>query len=178
MKITTIKKQQYITSNWSGGTTSQIAIYPSNSTVSNQDFIYRISSAIVNVDSNFTKYNGYTRYITTLDNSIILNDTNLNVLEVHKFSGDDNTSSIGKCTDFNLICRNEYECNMQVVENDYEIDTTNFNTFIIFSPFNSEIIINETKLYIEKYDSIVIEDCSEKLQCNFSSKVIIAMIKI
>ncbi len=93
MEYTIVSNEMYQTSKWSGGLTTQIAIYPEDANVVNQDFIYRISSATVNVDSTFTNYNDYIRYIATLDNEIILNENKISPLQVHKFIGSDHTTS-------------------------------------------------------------------------------------
>lgn len=177
MKIKKLSKSDYLTTEWSGGTTSQITIYPKNANVREKNFIYRISSAVVKVDSTFTKYSGFTRYITTLDNNIVLNNKNLNPLQIHKFSGDDETSSVGNCIDFNLICNENYECNMEIKSHDFSYYANKFNHFTIFSLSDMEININNNNFYLKKYDSIVVEDC-DILDCKFSNNVIVAMIKL
>ena len=42
-----IKKNQYKTTQWSGGTTTELLIYPSTSKYSERNFKWRISSAKV-----------------------------------------------------------------------------------------------------------------------------------
>ena len=74
-----IFENEFITSNWSGGTTSQIFIEPENASVKNKDFDFRISSATCDLDkSEFTPYNGFTRYITPLDGNLkLVNNGNI-----------------------------------------------------------------------------------------------------
>ncbi len=109
-----LKNCDYESSNWTGGKTRQIAIYPKNAVYKQKKFIWRLSSATIECkESAFTKLEEYTRYIASLDKSIKLVHTKdeketsviLNPLELHYFDGADNTKAFGKCTDFNLILR-------------------------------------------------------------------------
>ena len=109
MKIEIIKKHQQKESVWSGGKTNQIYIHPSNSTLQDRDFDFRISSAIVEVEnSEFTSFNGYDRALMVLNGELEIFHENhyskkLKQYEVDCFSGDWKTTSNGKITDFNLI---------------------------------------------------------------------------
>ena len=109
MKIEIIKKHQQKESVWSGGKTNQIYIHPSDSTLQDRDFDFRISSAIVEVEeSEFSPFNGYDRALMVLNGELeILHENQyskkLEQYEVDNFSGDWKTTSKGKITDFNLI---------------------------------------------------------------------------
>lgn len=104
-----IKKDALTTSTWSGGTTTQLAIYPKGSVYKNRDFNWRISSATVETEvSTFTSLPGITRYITTLSGTLKLEHKNyhsvsLNPFEVDCFDGAWETTSFGQVTDFNLM---------------------------------------------------------------------------
>lgn len=107
--IEIIRKQQQSTSNWSGGTTTQLAIYPKDAEYSERNFIWRISSANVEVEeSTFTSLPGIWRLIMVLDGKLRLqheghHNIDLGVFQQDSFSGDWNTKSFGKVTDFNLM---------------------------------------------------------------------------
>jgi len=101
----------YSTSNWSGGTTTELGIGPEGSRYAERDFLWRISSATVDLEeSTFTALPDYDRIIMTLEGDIDLchNDgewIHLKAFETHSFDGGDDTVSRGKVVDFNLMTR-------------------------------------------------------------------------
>lgn len=110
--IRILKAVDFNTSEWSGGKTTQLFIYPEDSNYIDRDFKARISSATVELEeSNFTKLEGINRFITPLDNSLKLTHdgevfTNLEPFEIYEFEGDVDTISYGKVRDFNLMLAN------------------------------------------------------------------------
>ncbi len=179
MNILKIYKDDYIKSKWIGGETSQITIYPNSEKVVNQNFIYRISTATVNFDSKFTKYNNYQRFITTLNNTISLNDSIIPPLVPYKFDGDIDTNSKGNCIDFNLICKKNLECDMQIKKSSFKNLFSNYNHYIIYASENCTIIINNIKYNILKEDSLLIYEDSFELECVINKGyIIICSIKI
>ncbi len=101
----------YQTSVWSGGTTTEIGISPEGSRYANRDFLWRISSATVELEeSTFTALPDYNRIIMTLEGDIDLCHNegewiHLQPFEPHVFDGGDDTVSRGKVVDFNLMLR-------------------------------------------------------------------------
>lgn len=110
--ISIIRKEDLDTNKWSGGTTTQLFIYPENSSYAAKNFQYRISTATVDIEeSTFTKLSGISRSIMVLDGTMELSHKNqhsvtLNKFETDKFEGDWETTSKGKVTDFNLMTTN------------------------------------------------------------------------
>lgn len=106
-----IDPSQYQCSNWSGGTTTQLAIWPENADFASRAFIYRISQADVNLESStFTVFEGVSRFITTTEGRMrIRHDQgqwySLEPYVVHRFSGEQLTESEGKVKDFNLLVK-------------------------------------------------------------------------
>ena len=106
-----ILPSDFVVSNWSGGTTSQIAIGPQNAQYAKRDFLWRLSTATVNVEeSDFTMLPDYARYISLLKGKIYLSHDGGKVLslspyEIHAFDGGRTTHSEGTCVDFNLMLR-------------------------------------------------------------------------
>lgn len=104
-------RSEYNTSAWSGGTTTEIGIYPETSKYADRDFLWRISSATVDLEeSTFTALPDYDRIIMTLEGDIDLCHNggewiHLNAFETHSFDGGDDTVSKGKVVDFNLMLR-------------------------------------------------------------------------
>ena len=101
----------YLTSVWSGGTTTQLAIFPPDAVYAHRDFLWRVSSATVDLEeSDFTALPDYDRLIATLEGDITLTHKGgapitLQPFQVHGFSGGDATHSVGRCRDFNLMLR-------------------------------------------------------------------------
>ena len=111
MKFIHLKPSDYATSTWSGGTTTQIGIAPADAVYADRDFLWRISSATVDLDvSDFTALPDYDRLIATLEGEIDVTHNDGPVIHlasyhVHAFDGGWNTRSVGRCTDFNLMTR-------------------------------------------------------------------------
>ena len=63
----------YVTTSWSGGTTTQLAIAPEGAVYGDRDFLWRISSATVELDhSDFTPLPDYHRFLAVLEGEIKL----------------------------------------------------------------------------------------------------------
>ena len=101
----------YVTTAWSGGTTTQLAIEPAGARYADRDFLWRISSAKVELEeSDFTALPDYRRFISTLRGDMTLShnggpELKLRPGDIHCFDGGDRTHSWGRCTDFNLMLR-------------------------------------------------------------------------
>ncbi len=104
-----IRKSEQITTPWSGGTTTQLYIYPENSTYQDRNFQFRISTATVETEESvFTKLPGISRQIMILDGTLKLEHTGrytkiLHKFETDSFEGDWETKGFGKVKDFNLM---------------------------------------------------------------------------
>ena len=113
---------QSIVSNWSGGSTTQLYIYPANATLQELNFDLRISSAIIEVESsNFTKFPGYQRIIFPLEGILTLqHDQNkayqLQPFELSTFNGESDTSGQGKVKDFNIIFKPSISPQVTIIE--------------------------------------------------------------
>lgn len=106
-----LNKADYITTNWSGGTTTQLAIAPEGAVYAGRDFLWRLSSATVELPhSDFTPLPDYNRFLSVLEGEIKLKiDTDEPVPlvpgQVAAFDGGVPVESWGKCVDFNLMVR-------------------------------------------------------------------------
>ena len=111
MTIRHLTPQDYITTKWSGGLTTQLGIAPAGAVYSGCDFLWRLSSATVeDAESDFTALPDYERLISTLEGTIELSHNGgekltLAPYAVHRFDGRDETHSWGRCRDFNLMLR-------------------------------------------------------------------------
>ena len=101
----------YVTTRWSGGETTQIAIAPAGAVYADRDFLWRVSSATVEQEaSDFTPLPDYERDLSTVEGSIrVYHDggaaISLTPGTIHRFDGGAATRSEGLCRDFNLMLR-------------------------------------------------------------------------
>jgi len=104
-----IRKENLTTSRWSGGTTTQLYIYPQSALYAERNFYWRISSAVVEApESDFTPLPGFLRIIMILDGELHLmhsgqHECYLKPFQQDTFMGDWQTKSRGIVTDFNLM---------------------------------------------------------------------------
>lgn len=149
-----IKEDDYITTEWSGGKTTQLFIYPEDSNYKELNFKFRLSSATVELDkSEFTKLEGIDRFITPLDNELKLTHNhkdyiNLKPFEVYKFDGGINTTSYGKVRDFNLMLMNGVKGKLEsaYIDKEYllveEISSDFKEIFYFIYAYNNDIYID------------------------------------
>lgn len=99
------------TINWAGGTSTELFIHPSDATFAARNFLFRISTATVEVAaSTFTFFEGITRHLMILKGNLELihegrYTKHLQPYDQDVFSGEWNTHSKGKVTDFNLMLK-------------------------------------------------------------------------
>ena len=109
MKTSIRSSQHFLTSQWSGGSSTQLYIFPANSSYAERNFELRISTAKVEVgESTFTALPGIHRKLMILEGEISIThegqySKHLKSFEVDTFSGDWETTAIGTCTDFNVM---------------------------------------------------------------------------
>jgi environmental stress-induced protein Ves len=107
--ITLIRKTEQTIAQWSGGTTTQLFIYPKEATYAGRNFGFRISTATVETEqSTFTSLPGVSRILMILDGTLTITHRGqyskiLNVSDMDSFDGGWQTSALGKVTDFNLM---------------------------------------------------------------------------
>lgn len=119
--IEIIKKDELEVNSWSGGTTTQLAIYPKNAIYSERNFKWRLSSAKVEVDeSDFTFLPGINRIIMIIEGELILEHEGhhksiLKPFAQDRFSGSWKTRSYGKVIDFNLMTSEDCEGKLEAM---------------------------------------------------------------
>lgn len=115
MNINIYKDEDFKTTKWFGGTTTELYIHPSAATYTAGNFNFRISSATVEIEnSDFTIIPGVSRQLMVLKGSIKLShkhhhEIQLNKREIDSFEGDWETSAVGTCVDFNLMTKGSTE---------------------------------------------------------------------
>lgn len=134
MKILHLTAADFRTSTWSGGTTTELFLYPENGDYARRDFLLRISSATVDLEeSDFTLLDGVERYITPLQGSFTLTHPGEKPVVLaalaapYRFRGDIPTHCVGKATDYNLMLKGCTGC-MELHHGSAPI-TPGFNSF-------------------------------------------------
>ena len=112
MRILHLTETDYKVGLWSGGSTTELFIWPEGADYAKREFTLRVSSARVDLDeSDFTPLAGVTRYITPLTGGFTLTHPGCDpvvmgpVDEPYRFSGEIRTHCVGKATDFNLMLK-------------------------------------------------------------------------
>lgn len=120
--IEIIRKSQQVTSKWSGGTTTELLIFPPNAEYAKRNFKWRLSSAKVeDEESVFTNLPGISRIIMILKGKLLLqheghHSVELKPFEQDSFSGAWTTKSFGRVTDFNLMMAEGCAGNIEVIK--------------------------------------------------------------
>jgi len=112
MEIRHLTPKDYKVSQWSGGTTTEIFIWPEGASYAAREFTLRISSATVDLEeSDFTALPGVMRYIVPLQGGFTLTHPGQMPIVMapldtpYRFSGHADTHCVGRATDFNLMLK-------------------------------------------------------------------------
>ncbi len=106
-----ISVKNAVVNKWSGGTTSELYIYPIKSRFSKRNFDFRVSLATVaSTPSQFTPLANIKRTTLILEGELTLqheghHSTNLRRLDQDSYDGGWETSSVGQSTNFNVMTR-------------------------------------------------------------------------
>lgn len=109
-------------STWSGGTTTELAIYPPSASYSRRDFDWRLSTAVVTApESTFTALPDWHRLLMVLSGQMRLNHSGhhqvtLSPLEQDSFSGSWLTRCTGTGQDFNLMLATGWQGRLQALQ--------------------------------------------------------------
>ena len=113
MEYKIYKEDDFRVSNWMGGKTTQLAIFPETAKYLERNFIWRLSSATCEKEeSDFSKLAEFDRVLMVLQGDVVLAHQDVRVarlgeLEQDSFDGGYSTKSFGKITDYNLILAKE-----------------------------------------------------------------------
>jgi uncharacterized protein len=178
MKILT--ETDFLTSNWSGGTSTQLFIFPQGTTLEERNFDWRISSALIEVEeSEFTSFDGYERILIPLKGKIEMEHETPNGIieqavgefELARFNGSWKTKGKGRLTDFNLIFKPNYYPKVQVAyfSEDTTVDLETI-TSILFLQSGSFILNNQ----LIQSPALVVNNTHEKseIKCQSNSRII------
>ncbi len=120
-EIEWIRKEELSINVWTGGTTTQLAIYPKDAIYGERNFIWRLSSAHVEAEESvFTSLPNINRIIMIIKGELILEHEGhhrcvLKKFDQDHFSGSWKTKSFGKVIDFNLMMNEGCEGELDVI---------------------------------------------------------------
>lgn len=178
--IQLIRKDQLTTRIWSGGTTTQLYIFPEDGDYQKRTFDYRISTATVELEtSDFTKLLGINRLIMSLDEPLSLKHNNsswyhLKPFEVAAFKGEDETVSQGQVTDFNVMFGDKYDAQMYM-DTEVNLKATDVVALYAYEDM-SEIVVDNQVFSMAKGDVLIAENTSSIVKCD-DTKIVVVLIK-
>jgi len=177
MDFTIFTSENFKTNKWSGGTTTELFIYPPTADYQNQDFNFRLSTAKVEAEkSEFTSLPGVSRKIIILDGEITINHEGHNLkklgkFDIDSFEGSWKTFSEGICTDFNLMTIGETRGDLSVgiidknQSLDFQIGDLNIWLFIYIFSGKVNVVINNNNHTLNQHNLLIINKLTiEKLK--------------
>jgi environmental stress-induced protein Ves len=170
MKEKIIRKEDFITTKWAGGETTQLAIYPEDANFSQKDFLWRISSAtFTSTESKFSDFSGYQRYILPLEGKLSVNHEGLyrrelDKYEIEYFDGCWNTFSENTldCRDYNFIVKGGNIAKMQSLNEGDEYLLKGSEIVTVFSMNDFILNINDEKKEIDGFSLLILETDNEE----------------
>ena len=176
--VTLLKSNDFQVSDWSGGKTKQLYLFPPTGHYGKRDFDYRLSTATVELaESQFSDLSGFHRILMSLDHTLHLHnasrqeETVLAPFTPYFFEGSDSITSRGTCTDFNLIYSDHYQGQMLAISDGQELSQDEAIQFIYAL---SDLMVTGTdlpSLNLEIGQLLIVEKETQEteLQIMFSS---------
>ncbi len=161
MEIKILTQKDFSVGRWSGGSTTQLYIYPENGDYGRRDFKVRISSAAVELEeSDFTPLPGVTRYITPVTGGFTLTHPGKPPVVMapydapYRFDGGAATHCDGRATDFNLMLKGVCG-SMEIGEGEVALAP-----LVCIYPIGGGEVKVDDKLYkLENNSLIVLKNC-------------------
>lgn len=156
-----IKKNDWKTSQWAGGTTNEIFIYPSEANYAERKFKARISIANTNTPekSKFTSLPGVDRFISKLEGKMFLEhykhyDIELDDFQIDRFKGEWETYSTGQFKDFNLMLKGmRGDLYFREINENTRLHLEHDSTLVFLFLVEGDITVNTVRLEKEDFFS-------------------------
>lgn len=149
-RIFTPRQAQKV-STWAGGSTTELCIFPEDSTCAARNFAFRVSSATVELaESTFSDFTGYTRHIMPLEGHMDLWHegvcaARLQPYQSHTFDGGQTTRSEGVCVDFNLIHVPDLRGKLHVVRNNGHVRCVDKGCTVVYARCDELVVSGEDR---------------------------------
>lgn len=143
---------------WSGGTTTELLIFPKGSLYAERTFGFRISTATIEVESSdFTSLPQYNRLLTVLEGNLeIIHEgrymRRLSRFENDAFHGSWKTSSRGKARDLNVIYSDAFRLDFSHINTGEEPRTISPGSGTTFLFMLQDAVI--CNVSVQKYDLV------------------------
>ena len=191
MEVTILSESSFVESQWSGGSTKQLYIFPEDASYSDRNFQLRISTARVDApESVFTALPGFDRKLMILEGEIVINHENhyskvLTPFEVDSFSGDWITTAKGTCVDFNVMTVGTVKSELSIIQLErsqprkIEGDSL-FSEMFLFSLERGVMVKSDLQTYqLEKGHLFCIDQLSkENLELSSEQNAQLVMVRI
>lgn len=167
--ISIIRRAEQHSTQWSGGTTTQLYIFPANAAYSKRDFRVRISTATVaDEQSTFTSLPGFSRQLMVLTGNLMIEHEGHHTVQLTPFTSDTfdgswNTRGTGRVTDFNLMTAEDAKGSLssrKLKSGEAFSETLSSNTDMIgyyVWEGNAHISSNNEQFKLNAHDFVVIE---------------------
>ena len=162
--IKVIGKEEYAVSNWNGGSTREIFLYPEDGSYKERQFGLRISSATIDIEeSDFTSLPGVHRYLTMLKGEVSLamdgKISNHKPMEIIEFEGDVPVHCVGAGTDFNLMIKGDSEAKMVILKTGSNNKPVNQRHLFIYANSILDVIMDDGELFfLDEGDTLYITE--------------------
>ncbi|MFA7273690.1 MAG: HutD family protein [Crocinitomicaceae bacterium] len=168
MKIFLLHGNSQTTTSWSGGTTTELFITPDGATFADRNFDFRVSTAeVLAKTSEFSSLPGYNRKLMVLRGGIEIahkdhHTKKLEAQEQDEFSGDWETTSVGQCIDFNLICSSKASGKMKAHEmvkpDAVEVKSNDSFLFFYCVVGHMDVRVGAKNFILQSTDFLIIRD--------------------
>lgn len=158
--------EDYLSTKWSGGQTTELLVEPDSSSLAKRDFDFRLSTATVIMNTvKFSDFTGYQRILMSLDNPVRLGQLgswiSLNAFEPHHFDGKLKTTCQGECQDFNVIFKDDYDVFVQALKGNEMHFIKPQTIAVIYALENLSIVLlgdRTQRQMLQKNEMLVIKD--------------------
>lgn len=177
--IQILRSSERVTTPWKngGGTTTEIAIEPSNASLAENNFLWRLSSAELKNAGSFSLFPSYNRYLTLIEGKECILHINekeefacLHKGEIFHFSGDSRVVCelpAGHCKDVGLIYqKDKVNAGMNLISintkpRSFTMKSEAAIFFLISGDVQASIYPGEYKYTLHKYDAVHLKQQSE-----------------
>ena len=172
MSYLVIKAKELEVKKWSGGTTTQLFIWPETSTYKEGNYLARISTATVTKEKTvYTPLPEVARTLMVLEGEITLthkdqHTSDLLPYEIDQFQGDWHTTCIGTATNFNLMTKGSTQGTINPIQlqpNSVEEIKINGNLIVIYTIDKAIISHNNNLISLEKGDTIIFREVKDQI---------------
>ena len=164
MDIKIIKKNEIQPQIWEGGKTFQYFIFPEQSSYTDRNFDFRISSATIEkVPSAFTRFSGYKRFLVMLDEDLSIEKNGKREYylehEVFDFDSSDEIQSFSLGSDFNLMVKKQHQKSSVLVAKTF-ISTSDF--IFVFALVGTRISVDNQPFALETGNLLLVKNNSRE----------------